>query len=404
MKTIKITALATIMTLLLGSCGDGIDDINELVVPTNYEFVRDGASTVSFSGQTTRISMATELASAMQDFSTSQEALLEMYANQSATGAEVDPFSDASLNASTKSVRSKVAASRDFFSSNTVEAAEIKEDFESWIISQVTEVFPNREELATAGKAGQIADGSSVRYVNGKGLEYNQAVTKSLIGALIVDQMLNNYLSTAVLDEASNIEDNNNEVVASGKTYTNMEHKWDEAYGYIFGADGTDFTNPLATLGQDNFLNKYLSRVDNDADFAGIASEIYEALKLGRAAIVANDYDLRDEQISTLRANISKVVAVRAVYYLQQGKLAKERNDYGGAFHDFSEGFGFVYSLRFLRDAQSDEAYFSRSEVDSYLTQLTEGNGFWDVTSATLDSISEEIASRFDFTVKQAGS
>ena len=41
---------------------------------------------------------------------------------------------------------------------------------------------------------------------NAGGLEYNQLVNKGLIGALMVDQMLNNYLSAAVLDEADNRE------------------------------------------------------------------------------------------------------------------------------------------------------------------------------------------------------
>ena len=46
----------------------------------------------------------------------------------------------------------------------------------------------------------------------------------------------------------------------------------------------------------DSFLNKYLSRVEGDSDFAGIAEEIYNAFKLGRAAIVAKDYTTRNVQ------------------------------------------------------------------------------------------------------------
>jgi len=389
--------------VLLASCNNNMDDKRDIINPAFYDFTRDGSSTVSFSGQTTRIGMATELISAMQDFSVSQETLLEMFANQTATGDDANPFSEAELNASTKSIKSKVAASKDFFSANTVESAEIKADLESWIVAQITEVFPSQNQLAAAGVAGQIADGSTARYVSAKGLEYNQAVNKSLIGALMVDQMLNNYLSTSVLDEASNIEDNNNDLVVDGESYTNMEHKWDEAFGYIFGAAGANHTDPITSLGGDNFLNKYLASVNEDSDFTGIADEIFEALKLGRAAIVAKDYDVRDQQVEILREQISELVAIRAVYYLQQGKIAKENNDLGDAFHDLSEGFGFVYSLRFLRDIDSDTAYFSKSEVDGFINQLTAGNGFWDIPSDTLDSISEDIASKFNFTVEQAG-
>ena len=313
------------------------------------------------------------------------------YANQTASGGDANPYADSDLNASTKSVKSKVAASRDFFSANTVESAEIKANIESWILAQVNEIFPNKDVLAESGVAGQIADGSSVRYVNGGGLEYNQAVNKSLIGALMVDQMVNNYLSTSVLDEADNRSANDNDETAEGEDYTTMEHKWDEAYGYLFGAS-TDEANPIATLGEDSFLNKYLARVDEDPDFSGIAQDIFDALKLGRAAIVAKDYDTRDTQAEIVREKIAKVIAVRAVYYLQQGKIALESNNNGGAFHDLSEGFGFVYSLRFLRIPNSDDAYFSKSEVDGFIADLTANNGFWDITSATLDQISERYS------------
>ncbi|MEL7340807.1 MAG: DUF4856 domain-containing protein, partial [Bacteroidota bacterium] len=320
--------------------------------PATYAFTRDGQSTVSFSGQTDRIKMGGELGSAMKDFDNSTaELLLEMYRNETASGEDASPFADASLNSSTKSIKSKVAASRDFFSTNTVDAAAIKADFETWINAQIDEVFPAQNELAAAGVPGQIADGSSTRYINAKGLEYDQAVVKGLIGALMADQMLNNYLGTAVLDEGTNREDNDAGTVAEGKSYTNMEHKWDEAYGYLYGTSA-DAASPNATIGADDaFLNKYVGRVEGDDDFAGIADEIYQAFKLGRAAIVAGDYETRDEQADIIREKVSEVIAIRAVYYLIQGKngLEAATPDFGAAFHDLSEGYGFIYSLQFTR-------------------------------------------------------
>jgi len=93
---------------------------------------------------------------------------------------------------------------------------------------------------------------------------------------------------------------------------------------------------------------------------------------------------------------------VRAVYYLQSGKAALEAEDMGGAFHDLSEGLGFVNGLQFTRVAGTDAPYFSNSEVETFLATILEGNGLWDVNSETLDSISEEIASEFGFTVVEA--
>ena len=183
-----------------------------------------------------------------------------------------------------------------------------------------------------------------------------------------------------------------------------MEHKWDEAYGYLFG-NSPSAANPLATLGDDDsFLNKYLGRVENDADFAGIAQELFDAFKLGRAAIVGKNYQLRDEQAAIIQERISEIIAIRAVYYLEQGRLALEQENYGTAFHDLSEGYGFIYSLRFTRNTVTGAPYFNRTEVDAMLAQLMEQgpNGLWDVTPAILSDLAETIAAKFSFTVAQA--
>ncbi|WP_108866954.1 DUF4856 domain-containing protein [Aquimarina aquimarini] len=406
----KITCLSA--GLVLVSCSDDDDTPGvQIDEPTNYVFERDGKSSVSYGGQTTRIAMAEEIIDAFKNSEKTEAILDNMFAHQE--GA--NDFTGTGLNESSKSVRSKTAASKDYFSVNVGEASAIKEEFDTWIAGQANEVFPNWNTEATAGVAGfiQEAGGGSTRYVNAKGLEYNQAFAKSLIGALMADQALNNYLGKSVLDDANNVEDNNNGVVAEGKNYTTMEHKWDEAYGYLFGA-APDGAKPLASIGSgsnqkgdDSFLSKYLDRVNDDSDFTGIADDIYQAFKLGRAAIVAKEYTVRDEQAAIIREKISQVIAVRAVYYLQQGKNALDATtvDHATAFHDLSEGYGFIYSLQFTRKPNSDAPYLTRTQVQGLIGQLMGGtNGLWDVTPATLQAISEAIANEFNFTVAQAGS
>lgn len=378
---------------------------DEIATPDSYEFTREGQSTVSFSGQTTRIKMATELSVAMTDFDNStEELLLEMYRNQSANGGDANPYSDADLNAATKSVKSKVAASTDFFSTNTATSVELKNQFETWISAQINEVFPNQNVEAQPGIAGQIADGTSTRYVSAKGFEYNQMLAKGLIGALMADQILNNYVSVSVLDAGNNVEENTAKVTLDGKAYTNMEHKWDEAYGYLFGVSQNK-AKPLSTIGEDDdFLNEYVGKVNSDPDFEGIAQEIFDAYALGRAAIVENDYDLRDEQATILRNRISTVLAVRAVYYLESGinALQETPTNYGAAFHDLSEAYGFMFSLQFSRVPNTDDSYLTKAEIDGFLAALEEGNGLWDVQVETLQNISTSIASKFNFTIEEA--
>lgn len=376
-------------------CETGIEN------PATYNFTRNGENTVSFDGQTTRLQMGDEIVGALLDPTTTANELLSMYAH--VTGQS--NFENVALNASEKNMRSKTAASVDFFSSNATDQALIRADFDGWLNAQAEEVFPNWQVAASIGVAGQLPDGAATRYVNGKGLEYDQLWTKGLIGALVTDQIVNNYLSVAILDEANNRADNDTGTVVDGKAYTNMEHKWDEAYGYVYGLNA-DTANPNADLGADNFLNKYIGRVEGDDDFAGISDEIFQAFKLGRAAIVAKNYDVRDAQAEIIRQKISEIIGIRAVYYLQQARLSltQENPAYGTAFHDLSEGYGFIYSLQFSRKPNSVDPYFTKAEVDALLIDLMDDgpNGLWDVEDATLEAMATAIAARFDFTLEQA--
>ena len=397
-----VLALTAITTLGLTSCSNdddnGTEHIIDLIVPDTYTFNRNGNTSVSFSGQTTRILMGEEIISAIKNTSKTEAELDAMFAH--VEGA--NDFTDVDLNTSGKSVRSKTAASSDYFSANTTDANAIKADFDGFIADQVNEVFPNWGTTATAGIAGNLqeAGGGSTRYMNGKGLELNQAFNKGLIGALMVDQMLNNYLSTSVLDAGDNRANNDAGTLDGDKNYTTMEHKWDEAYGYLYGNEN----NPaVPALSADSFLSKYVSRVENDSDFAGIAMDIYNAFKTGRAAIVASNYNVRDEQAQIIREKISQIIGVRAVYYLQQGKnnLA---TDTAAAFHDLSEGYGFIYSLQFTRKPGTNQPYFTKSEVDGFISTLMSGNGFWDATPGMLDTMSDTISAEFSFTTNEAGS
>jgi hypothetical protein len=401
MKFTKISflALTAVFAATFTSC-DNDDEgsiTNNVVAPATYAFQRNSVSSVSFTGQTTRIKMADEIAAALKTSSLSEDNIDAMFAHVEGT----NNFSDALLNASDKSVRSKVAASADFFAANSTDAAAIQSDFDGLIAAQANDVFPVWTATASRGVAGQLqeAGGGDFRHINGKGLEYNQAFAKGLLGSLMVDQMLNNYLSTAVLDAGDNRIDNDNDVVPTGKPYTTMEHKWDEAFGYLYGAE-EDATNPV--LGVDQYLNKYLARVETSTNFNGTAARVFNAFKLGRAAIVAKNYEVRDQQADIIKLEVSTIVGIRAVYYLQVAKSSLG-SDEASAFHDLSEGYGFIYSLQFTRKAGTSQPYFSKTEVDAYLAELMIGDGFWDVDAATLDRISDEISARFDFTTAEAG-
>ncbi len=396
MKKVILSFLA-LSTLALTSCSSDDDsssifenlnnnvaktvadiDLDGLTLPQSYDFSRNGETSVSYGGQTTRTLMAKELISGLKD-TNSTSALLkdDMFTNGIG-------FSDESLNNSNKKLRNKTAASDDFFpgSDASIEGRAIRDGFDDLILDQTGNVFVAWNDLAEAGKPGQIADGSSTRYVNEFGIENDQVFAKGLIGALQVDQALNNYMSRVINDD--------NETVEEGKNYTEMEHHFDEAYGYLLNEEDT------------SFFGKYLPKVDSNPTFTGIEAQINEAFIIARQAIVEKKYDVRDQAIEVLRYQVSRVIAIRTIYYLQAGKVALNNNDFGGAFHDLSEGLGFAKSLRFTRKADANESYFTQDEVDGFSELMETGDGLWAITPETLDGISEDIAAKFDFTVAEA--
>ena len=392
MKTFTYLFTGFFLLFTVASCDDDDGTSLNLDVPETYSFLRDGNSTVSFTGQTDRIAMAEELTAALLDVDQTREGLMNMFTNAEGT----EPFADAALNASSKSLRSKVAASRDLFSANSVRAAQVKADFDTWIFNQVNEVFPNRNEIATEGQAGQISDGSSVRYVSSWGLEYNQAFAKGLIGALMYDQVANNYLSTALLFEGTNQTDNNAMSTVDGTNYTTIEHFWDEAYGYLAGASA-DPTRLLADIGEaDNFLNEYTGKVTEQGSFTALAPIVERSFRTGRAAVVAQDYDEVERQAIMIRAELNKVLAARASFYLCEAvaELEAMPPNQGGAFHALSEAYGFIYSLRFIAQNSGNFVPADFEIISDILLEdlrNTDGFGFWGLSAEDIRNINNEL-------------
>ncbi len=384
----------TIASLLVTSCNNDNDDSFNYTVPTDYTFERNSATTVDFSGQTTRILMMDEMGTYIKNAGTNgtvanNVTLSNMYSNTN------NDFSNNDLNTSGKKLKDKTAASVDYFSlfqggGSTIEKTAVQAFFETQLANANT---ASLGATASAGIAGVYLDGSSKRLFAANGIEPQQILLKGLMGACFMDQVVNNYLSVTKLDESLNKENNTNKVLETGKSYTTMEHTWDEAYGYIYGADGG------------KYWDSYINQVNADADFNTVTADIKNAFLKGRAAIVANDYNTRNAQIDIIKAKLALVPAVRAVFYLQEGKGKLTTDNGAKAFHALSEAYGFIMCLRYTNKPGTNAPYISKSEVDQILADLTAGtNGLWDVDylNTKLDVLSTQIAGKFGFTVAAA--
>ena len=376
--------LNKILVLFLGvifiACDETTDPVSITVTPpATYAFERDGTTTVSYGGQSSRLEMAGELSVWLNTPTKTKTELVNMFDN----GAG---FGNPGLAASGKKLGNKTASSSQ--ASSTV-----KPQFDALIDDVTSNVFPNIANDASDGTPGTYTDpdGGRTVIINGKGHEINQLFTKGLMGALVCDQIIWGYLTAGKLDAGTNKTDNDAGTVVEGKNYTQMEHYWDEGFGYLYGLD-TDISNS-SIEGQDVLVSKYLKKVDGSS-LPGIAQELYDAFKHGRAAIVAGAYDVRDEQAEIVKTKLSHIIGRKAADYLRSGAGKINDGKWADAHHALSEGWGFILSLQFTKNPTSGAPYYSNSEVNDMLTQI---DNFWTVTPANLESMAAGIESKFGF-------
>ena len=371
--------MVSIIIMANVSCNNDTDPVNpiaeEIIAPNTYLFQRGGESTVSYGGQTARLDMAESLMAQLEIENVSSLDLETMF--DEGTG-----FTDEALNSSGKKLGNKTAAYGD-------ESVLIK--IRGFLTEYADVVSTSFNTDAAAGVAGSYSNPDRTVRVNGKGMELDQVFAKSLIGALVMDQVAYGYLSaTKIGDDV----DNDATGLGAGE-YTKMEHHFDEGLGYVYGQED-DITMAVAPEGNGVLFNKYLKKVNSDGgEEPGLATEIYNAFKLGRAAIVGNDSALRDAQAKIVKTKMSRVILHKAAYYLRGAadKLGATDVDYADYFHGLSEGYGFVLSLQFTYNAE-EVSYFSHAEVAEMLSKLEAGNGFWDITAEELNAMAAQIEAK----------
>ena len=363
MKNVIYKSIFLSLAIFSFSCDSDNDNsnTNTIVAPDSYEFTRNGESSVSFSGQTTRLMQAEELYAALNS-SEATETGLDLMFNGNSNGSA--GFSDASLNGTSKIIGSKTAAS------TLAGSATTKARFDNMINDFATNVVPNWGSDAGVGQAGAIStpDGAKTYHLNAQGQEIDQLFFKGLIGAFTLDQIVNNYIHPNQLDSGTRIDDNDNDVLSGDNNYTDMEHKWDEGFGYLYGLEGDNLASAGATpSGGGSLLMKYFKKVNDEGGYEpGIAQTVYDAFVMGRTAIVNKDYALRDQQAAIIKVELSKVIGYYAIHYMNDFVSKLEAGNVAGAHHSISEGWGFLLSLQFTNNG-NDEPFMDKSTVESFL-------------------------------------
>jgi hypothetical protein len=328
--------------------------------PDTYVFTdANGNNTVSFGGQTARMDMLSEMTSYLKSANTSNGSnqldaatLLAMY-NNSYTG-----WSDANLVDNGKQLKSKTALGD----------AGVQAQFETWMTEAAAATPPSEDGYYLQAATGQ---------------EWTQLIEKGLMSACFASQMTANYLAGVTTDDNITAVD-----APAGKYYTEMEHHWDEAYGYF--TDAIDYP----ANGTNRFWGKYASSTLET--LLGSATAISEAFRTGRAAISAGVLEDVPAQIAIIQEEARRMVAGMAIHYLNSTKSKVAANDAApGTYtqnkinHYLSEAWAFIYGIQFCQDAD-----MSTTEVMGILTDgIVTPNGTYPAINDDFEGFSQSTMS-----------
>lgn len=345
--------------LLLSSCNDDeVPSVTEVSVPSTYDFEREGSSTVSYTGQTSRLNQLGEikayLLTADAGSAVGAQALKDMYENTGGNGG-----GNFSTSYSTQLKDKTSEFDRVYFEDLMEKTA-------------TASLAGAANTTASEGQAGLLTRGNgNTILVDENGHEFTQFIEKGLMGAVFYYQICEVYLTDArVGDEV------NNDVIVDGTNYTAMEHHWDEAFGYL--GVPTDF---LSNTDGVRFWGSYINGRNL---LLGSNATLMNAFLTGRTAIVNKNSNIRDAQRNIIYDELEKVVAATAVHYINSSLAAT--ND-GDRMHLLSEAYIFIQDLKYNSRAQITDA-----QINTILgTHI--GTNFWQVSVTGLNEAKNLLSS-----------
>ncbi len=356
------SGLAVALIFFTLSCDISNDDGN-IDAPENYEFSRNGESSVAYPGQTDRLMMLGEIDAYMGRGDNgellSEQALLDMFENAGGDGGGNFSFT------SDRQLRNKTFPNdldNEVYENLFAQAASASEN-------------GNNGVRATNGVAGLIErqDGDDI-LVSANGREFGQLVEKGLMGSVFYHQIFNVYLT----DDRIGPEVNNSEV-EEGTNYTTKEHHFDEAFGY-FGAP-VDFESnwPEERADEAKFWADYSNGSDDQLGFNDILMDAYIQ---GRTAIVNKNQDALNEQVDVLYENLELLAAATTIHYINATLTNLSNSEQGEAFHTLSEAWAFANALKYSpRRAITLEQLTQIQETD-----FGDNGNFWNVDSEGLNN------------------
>lgn len=337
MKKVILPIVSFLLTLaLLSSCKKKDSDSSpapaaSYSVPTTYRTFTNA----DYSEVSTRLNMfkslETYMKAAIPSSGTYQLDSMKLIGMLSNSGS---PFTDSTAwNALTISLENKINPA----AKTTIER--ILKDYAKSSASTQT---------ASNGIAGLLASTASPTkktLFDTQGQNDAQLFQKSLYGSFLVYQIDNILL---------NINSYDNNSVVAGKSYTAMEHAWDEAFAYL-GYNGKYTVDSLtntafiaAHKAQYFYIANYATQIDAGGK-SQFTSDLVNAFLKGRAAISNKDLAVRDAQVAIITVQLEKFLAACVVQEINEllANGGTKYNDPAAKMSSLSESKGFLLALTF---------------------------------------------------------
>lgn len=370
---------ALFLVSMLPACDDAMVDSgdgsggSDIAVPQAYSFesrFEEGTSSVAYPGQTVRylliqdLKILTDGLAAEGAQPVTKEDLLEYYAYDDSYDKKT--LTGTGDQAAKTERYSAIATGKDLAGKATSEYANV-----ALIGREETADELIRAYLDTIATRSQDPDklGTPAAYTTSEGVDLSQMVNKLLLGAVVYSQGTGKYLKIA-------LDADNSEPRSEGDPFTEMEHLWDEAFGY-FGAARDYFNYTDAELvegpiykdangdGQIDFTSEYnftystyAGKRDQGGSGVDFTKNIFQAFLEGRTAIV-NQASVSEIAAARDRAGEAweKLVAANVIHYanstisdleeVTESQVAEKNN--AELNEHWAEMKGFAYALQFNR-------------------------------------------------------
>ncbi len=254
-------------------------------------------------------------------------------------------------------------------SSHKADREKILNDFRKWFdisarISGKDAPKPNdirntEAQQGISGFVGRNIGDKDVCFVDEKGFAPAEIFYYAVKGAIYLDKIVNRHLHPDTLKNEIITHNHDLTQLEQGHNYTALEHHWDLAYGYYD-------------------ILKELAESDGLPALKGTQKQIFNSFARGRMKM---KYSLHDEiklHADTIRVEIAKVFAARAINSLIGVNTYANINDnIKYAFRLISQAYGMIYALQFATDREGNPI-ITYEETTSILQKLEQGHGLWD--------------------------